>query len=450
MKRLATILILVVGTLTALPQTSVRPTHLDVEPPDSSFDTSNRYRENGINFASVTASNNGPAYFGVQGTNVASGVQAIYLHRPSCGGCPDDPNKFSRQEWNFFSFSNNQSRWYSFDVYFDPTHENSEWYGTILSQMKISTGYGFQYAVYMVPQTKASAIRLGYRYMERDGPLIEDVDTGGGPNSGDSGIISTGTTFNRGQWYNIKVNFRNSSTADGFFRIYVDDVLVVEETGLAVSAYNTGHVRVGLYGRYEPSNRFIYLDNIKYGNTEAEVAMDRDDPGNPPDPEPPPADVGEFDSVAISPLLKRYLHARAEVVVNTTNNNGVVNITQGDPSPLSAADITGPAVHFSTNGYVYAREYGLNRARKRVFWRPGVTNTIDFYLNLDTKRYDVWLTPTNASPILLARNFSYTNLFSEVTHLGWSTNMSATLISATNITRRATATTVTAGAEGGE
>lgn len=425
----------------------IAPKHLDMEPPDAYFSGSHYY-EGGLQHSMISVNNVGSATWGLTTTQQATGTNSIRLFVPGDPGAVQDPNVFSRREWDMAEWAQNETYWYSFHIRFGPGHENPQWYGRVLSQVKVPSSYGFEYAIYNSTAGASSAIPLSVRYFERTGPSQGEVIL-------DSGEVSTGFTFARDTWYYVKVQFRTSTTAgDAFYNLWVDDTLRFSRTNLTVygqrNAGNPREVRVGMYSRREQIDGEIFIDNFKFGLNEADVAEEVTDPGDPPDPPDPPVDDGEFDSEAFASILKGYLHVRAETVVTSTGENGVVNVTQGDPAPLSAADITGPAVHFSTNGYVYAREFGLNKARKRVFWNAGVTNTLDFYLNIDTQRYDVWLTPTNGAAILLARNFSYTNLFTEVTHLGWSTNMTADLISATNIIRRATATTVTAGAEGGE
>lgn len=440
MKPSSIIFALLLATLTAFSQSSP-PLNLNFEPPDAAW-SGGTYWEGGKSFPQVTDSNTGSAQWGLSTNEAATGVQSMYLTVQASPSSTVNPTVFSRREQRIGTLVNNQTYWMSYKVWYNTNHENPLQYGRIASQVKISLGYGFQFGVYEMIGSSAANIPIGLRYFERTGPDQGDTIL-------DSGEIYSGVSLARNAWHTIKYQFRNSSTpGDAFVRLWVNDTLALERTNLHVVAYsNTAfEVRLGNYSRYEPRRVEKRYDDVRFGLNESDVT----DGAPPIDPETPPADDHEFASEALSPVLTGYAHVRAEVVVNSTDLPGIVSVSDGNPAPLSAADITGPAVHFSTNGYVYAREYGLNKARKFVRWNPGVTNTLDFYLNRDTARYDVWLTPTNASAILLARNFSYTNLIGGFTHLGWSTNLTADLISATNVLRRAIVTTVTAGTPGGD
>lgn len=436
MRAFLKLFVLLAGALNALPQANP-VLWLDFEAPDAFFSGST-YNEGGISFAMEAASNTGSASWGLSTSEFDTGAQSIYLTIPACAGCTVDSTVFSRREWQFGNFLNNQTYWVSFKVFYNTNHENPGSYGRVMSQVKIASGYGFQFAIYEMVGSASADIPIGIRYFERTGSTQGQVIF-------DSGEVYSGVSLARNQWHEIKYQFRNDDDAgDAFIRLYINDVLAIERTGLHVDAYSStrANVRLGSYSRYEPRRVEKRYDNFRFGLTEEDV----DSVVTPPDPPDPPADSGEFDAVALASNIDRYFHIQTEAVVNSTNDYGLVVVTQGDPSPLAADEIVGgPAVHFGTNGLVYARNYGTNAARSEVSFTTGTTNILDFYITTETQRYDVWITPLGGSSTLLARNYGFTNVFNEYSHVGWTTNMTATVEAQTNITRSGTVTTMVAG-----
>lgn len=270
MKHLLAILFL---PLSLLAQPSVM--HLDMEPPDAACCTSGDYVEGGVTYIDTTVNNVGSHTYGIV-TSPAVDTQALRLRQPGDKSLVTvDGGVFSRREWNFAgSWPHETDLWWSFDVYIETDHQNTQGYGTVLSQLKTSNGYGFHMAVYFDDDASTNGpIKLTRRYMEGDGSsgrLVGDVtydsETDGYP---------TLAELDRGQWYNIMVNAMTSDSGDGYFNIYLDGTQVDTNENLTISDINgTRNIRFGQYGRREVADRHVVFDNVRFGYTRTDVDPD--------------------------------------------------------------------------------------------------------------------------------------------------------------------------------
>lgn len=237
--------------------------NLDMQPPDSLFSGGTYYEGTG-SFPMVTASNKGSATWKLTDDDQEPGNRVIYLNVPGNPEAVKDPNAMSRREWRFGRLKDQSDQWYRFRVKFASDHQNPEWYGTILSQVKASgTGYGFFYGLYMNKSSSATGpIPMAYRFMEGSGSGAVSSDV-----TYDSGVISTGFSFNRNQWYDIVVNYKLSESGGSYYKVWVDGVQKINVTNRKVGQTGAlGDLRVGSYGRYEKRTRSLYIDGFVQGS----------------------------------------------------------------------------------------------------------------------------------------------------------------------------------------
>lgn len=249
--------------------------HLDFEPPDASCCTSGDYIEGGVTYIDTTVNNVGSHTVGLV-SSPAVGTQALRIRKPGDKTLVSvDPNVFSRKEYNYAgSWPHETDLWTSYQIYFETDHENTQAYGIVNWQLKTSNGYGFHMAVYLKPSSSTNGpILLSRRYMEgsgHSGRTISDVTY-----DSESDGYPTLAELSRGQFYEVIVNCKTSDSGDGYFRIYLDGMLVSEDTGLTISNINgTRNMRASAYSRREPADFHAVWDEIRFGYTRTDVDPD--------------------------------------------------------------------------------------------------------------------------------------------------------------------------------
>jgi len=268
MKHLLAILFL---PLSLLAQPSVQ--YIDLEPPTTIVN--NDIVAPSGTYVDTVVNNTGSHTLGLV-SSPAVGTQALRLRQPGDKTLVTvDSGVFSRREWLFANaWPHETDLWWSFDLYIESDHQNTQGYGTVLSQLKTSNGYGFHMAVYFDLSSDTNGpIKLTRRYMEGNGESGRDISDVTYDSESDG--YPTLASLNRGQWYNVMVNAMTSDTGNGYFNIYLDGTQVDTNENLTISGINgVRSIRWGQYGRREVADRHVVFDNWRFGYTRTDADPD--------------------------------------------------------------------------------------------------------------------------------------------------------------------------------
>ena len=82
---------------------------------------------------------------------------------------------------------------------------------------------------------------------------------------GGQGLTTTyaTTNFSFSAWHKLEIYWKAGTGSDGIVRVWVDDSLIFEATGLALSSYACDRLKVGMTGHTPVSGSIYYLDEIE-------------------------------------------------------------------------------------------------------------------------------------------------------------------------------------------
>ena len=114
---------------------------------------------------------------------------------------------------------------------------------------------------------------------------------------------------------------------------------------------------------------------------------------------------GGFTSRAVTPAINTMI-VDVGARVSAPNIDSVVGIASG---PVDAYNDFAAAIRFWTNGHFEARDGDTYRADAAVPYRPGVTYSFKFLVDISNKRYSVMVidTASGAPAVWLARNYRF-------------------------------------------
>ena len=260
--------------------------YLNMEPPDGKMNGIN-YQEGGEIYSAVPQDSWG---FG-QVVNDGRHPNSPYALR-SVLPVDNRTGAKNRQEWKFFRWETNREYWLGFSIKFPndyPAPLNGE-ISTMFTQLQ-NAAPGKQVAWYLRNKPSASD-SLEFWYQVQYGVSTANNDR----------IRMNefpGTILPRGEWIDLVVHFKiNPNRSDSFVKTWIDGQVVMDYMGkIGIEGrFQDGNHKIGLYGGSQSQYREMLIDEIRYGNSYAEV--------DPAQGDAPPPLVKWFPSSLMSGCLR--------------------------------------------------------------------------------------------------------------------------------------------------
>ena len=236
--------------------------YLDMEPPGAFVNSGGAYVESGVQYPFIVQNAWGYGQLSAEGRNLMTpnSLKAV---------CPIDSRvgAVNRREWKFKKWQTNKEYWTGFSIKF-PTNFPTPLNGiqsTLFAQLQ-NVWPGKQVAWYMRNSNSASD------------PLEFWCQIQYGESTANSDRIRVnlfpGTILPKGEWIDVVTHYKiNPNRTDSFLKTWINGQLVVDYTGkIGIEGRSVdGDFKVGLYGGSQNVYREMNIDEIRFGNSYADV-----------------------------------------------------------------------------------------------------------------------------------------------------------------------------------
>ncbi len=107
-------------------------------------------------------------------------------------------------------------------------------------------------------------------------------------------------------------------------------------------------------------------------------------------------------------------NAEFDVVPAGANMDGVVGLSNGSASTYSSLACV---LQFATDGKIYARNAGAYASATALTYTAGTSYNVKMVVNVSTRKYDIYVTPSGGSQITLGTGYSFRTEQASVTQL---------------------------------
>ena len=272
------------GTLLLPGELYAQSLYLDMEPPDGKMNGIN-YQEGGETYPAITPDSWGYGAMEAEGRHSwsSNSLKAVLPIDTRAGAV-------NRKEWAFYKWQVDNEYWTGFSVKFPsnfPTPLEGE-QSTMFAQLQ-NVWPGKQVAWYIHNKPAASdplefwcQIQYGESTANTDRIRVN---------------LFPGTILQKGEWIDVVSHYKiNPNRSDSFFKTWINGQLVVDYSGKIgiEGASSTGSHKIGLYGGSQSQFREMLIDEVRYGNSYAEV-----DPAQGGSP-PPPSATNQLEAEGVS------------------------------------------------------------------------------------------------------------------------------------------------------
>lgn len=240
--------LLLLSALAAVPLDAA--TTLDIE--DGSWSSTNSsYLEGG---ASHYGHRQGRTSYWVTSDSARAGKKSIACRLNA--KTPDGTK--NRQEWDFGKYEQSKEYWYGFSYRFANDYPAPTTSPMHITQNRRggSSGDLFVSVLEAAKPTDPLRLKVNVNY----GDTIRQE-------------FQPNFTFQRGRWHDFVINAKMNEATPGFVRIWIDGTKVFEYTGnTGLDRNHWGSIRIGQYmNDHQSQDRLVYIDNIRFGSSFAEV-----------------------------------------------------------------------------------------------------------------------------------------------------------------------------------